>query len=260
MRGLERAANTASGEYAASTGRTHSRTSRAHAATSSWSAPGNRTRLAVASVREPPVYTGLGDMQPDIDAQLSNFFVENSVPEFSRVMRGYDPAQVNAHLEGVHADVRKHQENAQALQRELTEAHRQLQEMEQPTYSGVGKRVEQLLRLAEEQAKMRTTAEREVAQMRASSKRDRDEILTTAKRQADEMRSQAQRAFEDSEAARAQQEAEHEMNLAARREEAERQETERLAKAQEATQKMVSEAEQRAAVAEDRASKASLQA
>jgi len=54
-------------------------------------------------------------MQPDIDAQLSNFFVENSVPDFSRVMRGYDPTQVNTHLEGLHADVRKHQENAQAL-------------------------------------------------------------------------------------------------------------------------------------------------
>jgi len=91
-------------------------------------------------------------MQPDIDAQLSNFFVENSIPEFSRVMRGYDPQQVNAHLERLDAEVRKHQENAQALQRELTDAHRQIQEQERPTYSGLGSRIEQLLRLAEEQA------------------------------------------------------------------------------------------------------------
>ena len=35
-------------------------------------------------------------------------------------------------------EVRKHQENAQALQRELADAHRQLQEQERPTYSGLG--------------------------------------------------------------------------------------------------------------------------
>ncbi len=91
-------------------------------------------------------------MQPDIDAQLSNFFVENSIPEFSRVMRGYDPTQVNTALERLDSEVRKHQENAQALQRELADAHRQLQEQERPTYSGLGSRIEQLLRLAEEQA------------------------------------------------------------------------------------------------------------
>jgi len=91
-------------------------------------------------------------MQPDIDAQLSSFFVDESVPDFSRVMRGYDPAQVNQHLEQLSAEVRKHHEHAQALQSELTEAHRQMKEQERPTYSGLGSRIEQLLRLAEEQA------------------------------------------------------------------------------------------------------------
>jgi len=74
------------------------------------------------------------------------------------------------------------------------------------------------------------------------------------------MRSQAQRILEESEAQRAQSEAEFEIALAARREEAERQEAERLAAAQSATQKLVSEAEQRASTAEQRAAKASAQA
>jgi len=55
------------------------------------------------------------------------------------------------------------------------------------------------------------------------------------------MRSQAQRILEESEAQRAQAEAEFEIQLAARREEAERQEAERLSAAQAATQKLVSE-------------------
>ena len=95
-------------------------------------------------------------------------------------------------------------------------------------------------------AKLRTTTEREVAQLKASVKRQRDEILITSKRHADEMRSQAQRILEESEAQRAQAEAEFEIQLASHWEEAERQEAERLAAAQAATQKLVTEAEQRA--------------
>ena len=91
-------------------------------------------------------------MQPDIDAQLSNFFEDAPLPDFARVMRGYDPHQVNEHLKLKESEVRKHQENAQALQQELADAHRQMQEIEQPTLSGLGSRIEQLFRLAEEQA------------------------------------------------------------------------------------------------------------
>ncbi|GAB3983405.1 hypothetical protein GCM10029978_090000 [Actinoallomurus acanthiterrae] len=108
-------------------------------------------------------------------------------------------------------------------------------------------------------AKLRTTTEREVAQLRASTKRERDEILITAKRYADEMRAQAQRILEESEAQRARAEAEFEIQLAARREEAERQDAERHAAAVSATQRLVAEAELRAALAEQRAIKATEQ-
>ena len=90
-------------------------------------------------------------MQPEIDAQLSNFFEETTPREFARVMRGYDPHQVNEHLKQVDNELRQHRDQVQALHRELADAHRQIQEQERPTYSGLGSRIEQLLRLAEEQ-------------------------------------------------------------------------------------------------------------
>ena len=37
-------------------------------------------------------------MQPEIDAQLSNFFEETTPREFARVMRGYDPHQVDEYF------------------------------------------------------------------------------------------------------------------------------------------------------------------
>ena len=109
-------------------------------------------------------------------------------------------------------------------------------------------------------AQVRSAAEREAAQLKASATRERDTILTTSKRQADEMRGRAQRTLEDSEAQRAQADAKFDIALASRREEAARQEAERLASAQAVTQRLVSEAEQRAAVAEQRTAKASAQA
>jgi hypothetical protein len=74
------------------------------------------------------------------------------------------------------------------------------------------------------------------------------------------MRSQAQRILEESEAQRVQADVELETWLASRREEAERREAERLAAAQAALRKLVTEAEQRAAPAEQQAATANAQA
>src|SRR5215469_6057601 len=127
-------------------------------------------------------------MQPDIDAQLSSsFFVD--VPDFSRVMRGYDPQQVTSHLEKLDSEVRKHQENAQALQQELAEAHRQIQEQERPTYSGLGSRIEQLLRLAEEQAtEIVEEARAESNELSAAAKVAAAEARASAENEAAELR------------------------------------------------------------------------
>src|SRR5260370_39762076 len=91
-------------------------------------------------------------MQPEIDAQLSNFFEDAPARDFAKVMRGYDQHQVDEYLKQNDVEMRQAREQAQAFQQELNEAHRQLREQERPTYAGLGSRIEQLLRLAEEQA------------------------------------------------------------------------------------------------------------
>ena len=72
-------------------------------------------------------------MQSDIDAQLTNSFEEAPTRDFVTVMRGYDRQQVDEHIRQIEAEVRQHREQAQAMQRELSEAHRQIQEQERPS-------------------------------------------------------------------------------------------------------------------------------
>ena len=91
-------------------------------------------------------------MQSDIDAQLASFPGEASPRDFMTAMRGYDRRRVDEYIRQVEAEGWQHREQAQAMQRELSEARRQLGEQERPTYSGLGTRIEQLLRRAEEQA------------------------------------------------------------------------------------------------------------
>ena len=87
-------------------------------------------------------------MQSDIDAQLTNFFEEAPPREFATVMRGYDRHQVDEHIRQIETEVRTHRDQTTTLKRELSEAHRQIQEQERPTYSGLGARIEQLLQPA----------------------------------------------------------------------------------------------------------------
>ena len=155
-------------------------------------------------------------MQSDIDAQLTSFFEETPPRDFAKVMRGYDPHQVDEHIRQITNEVRRHQEDALAARRELSDAHRQIQEQERPTYSGLGARIEQLLRLAEEQAtelvqaarseaneikaaakvdgaELRAGAENEAAELRANAKRETDDMRSAAEREADSIRTTARR-------------------------------------------------------------------
>ena len=155
-------------------------------------------------------------MQPEIDAQLSNFFEETTPREFARVMRGYDPHQVDEYFKQLDGEVRQHREQVQALQQELSDAHRQIREQERPTYAGLGSRIEQLLRLAEEQAteiaqearsaanelnaaakvdaaEVRAAAENEAGELRANAKRETDELRASAEREADAIKTGARR-------------------------------------------------------------------
>src|ERR1700734_2558529 len=91
-------------------------------------------------------------MQPDIDAPPTNLFGEAPPREFLTVMRGYDRNQVDEHIRQIEAEVRQGREQAPAGPRGLSGARRQFFEKERPAYTGLGVRIEQLLRLAEEQA------------------------------------------------------------------------------------------------------------
>ena len=65
-------------------------------------------------------------MQSDIDAQLSNFFEDTPPREFDVVLRGYDRHQVEEHIKQLDNEVRQSREQTGAMQRELSDAHRQL--------------------------------------------------------------------------------------------------------------------------------------
>src|SRR5216684_4949860 len=155
-------------------------------------------------------------MQSDIDAQLTSFFEETPPRDFAKVMRGYDPHQVDEHIRQLANEVRRHQEDAIGARRDLQDATRQIQEQERPTYSGLGSRIEQLLRLAEEQAteilqearsaanefnatakveaaELRAAAENEAAELRANAKRETDDLRGSAEREADGIRTSARR-------------------------------------------------------------------
>src|SRR5258708_40098843 len=136
-------------------------------------------------------------MQPDINAQLGTFFDDDTPhPPFSQKMRGYDQDEVEAHLRALDSKIRAVRENEQALKQELAFAHRQMQEQERPTYSGLGSRVEQLLRLAGEQRdeilqEARTeaspgpaSAKAEAAEPRAGGEQGTAEPRGNAKREA----------------------------------------------------------------------------
>src|SRR5215467_1735596 len=131
-------------------------------------------------------------MQPEIDAQLSNFFEDAPARDFAKVMRGYDQHQVDEYLKQSDLEMRQHREQVQALQQELTEAHRQLREQERPTYAGLGSRIEQLLRLAEEQATEIVGEARSAAnELQAAAKVDAAELRAGAENEAAELRAMA---------------------------------------------------------------------
>ena len=129
---------------------------------------------------------------------------------FQTRISGYDKTQVDERvtaLEGALRDARARVEELDAramkLAGEVSEAHRQLREVERPSYSGLGARIEQLLRLAEEQAsdviaaatkdadESLAQARVEAAQMRAAAQTESAEMTASAQRESTEVRSNA---------------------------------------------------------------------
>lgn len=135
---------------------------------------------------------------------------------FDVALRGYDRRQVDdylAQLESELATLRHERESAgdrvgmleqrlEQLQVELQTAQRQVTEFE-PSYAGLGARVENILRLAEEEAKslradalangdrVRAKAEEDARRMRADGEREAREVVGAADREAGQRRAAA---------------------------------------------------------------------
>ena len=84
---------------------------------------------------------------------------EGSSEEFAITMRGYDRTQVDQRIKALSrqlGDARREvaslDQRAMTLAGELADAQRRLREADKPTYAGLGSRIEQLLRSAEEQS------------------------------------------------------------------------------------------------------------
>src|SRR5919206_565414 len=109
----------------------------------------------------------------------------------------------NPALRDARARVEEVDARAMKLAGEVAEAHRQLREVERPSYSGLGARIEQLLRLAEEQAsdviaaatkdadESLAQARVEAAQLRAAAQTESAEMTATAQRESAEVRQSA---------------------------------------------------------------------
>ena len=127
--------------------------------------------------------------------------------EFAITMRGYDRAQVDQRIESLSRSLKEARrevasldQRAMTLAGELAEARQSLRESGKPTYSGLGSRIEQLLRSAEEQSASvmaKATSEADALTARASANAGRvteqaskeaATLLADARREAEETR------------------------------------------------------------------------
>jgi hypothetical protein len=116
-------------------------------------------------------------------------------------LRGYDRAQVEQVIREkesltnkLKAEKAQLDQQVRKLREKYAEASTKLREAEQPTYTGLGARIEHLLRLAEEQAgELVGQAEGEASELRAEAKVDAAELRSAAENDAEEMRASAKR-------------------------------------------------------------------
>ena len=135
-----------------------------------------------------------------------SIFDSNPTGGFTQVMRGFDRVQVEQHVRQLEAALAQQRTRTKELDKQivrlrqdLAEATTSLREVDQPSYSGLGARIEHLLRLAEEQAselvgqaeaearEARAVAQVDASEMRGAAENDAEELRSSAKRQADEV-------------------------------------------------------------------------
>src|SRR5690606_21015974 len=148
-------------------------------------------------------------------SSLTFFENANSQPDFTVVLRGYDRPQVDDFVQRLNAALaqseaaraeaeqrlaeaqRRARQAEQALtqaQQKLTDQSKQLEESSRPTLSGLGTRVEQILRLAEEQAnEHRSESKREAEGIISAARLEAREITDKARAEAAAMKANAER-------------------------------------------------------------------
>src|ERR671911_1512983 len=129
-------------------------------------------------------------------------------PDFTIVLRGYERTQVDMFIERLHARIDELTDTASRaktgttdardrineLERKVAEQGKALAERAQPTLSGLGSRVEQLLRLADEQAnEHRGESKREAEKLIAAAHLESKEVVEKARAVATAVKTAAER-------------------------------------------------------------------
>jgi cell division septum initiation protein DivIVA len=121
--------------------------------------------------------------------------------QFEIVRRGYEPQQVDRRISTLARELQAARQRTAELERRVEELHLQGDEPtrpDAPAFAGVGARIEQILALADDEAKeLRGRAVAETEQHRALSEQAAEKVRAEAERYAQERRSEA-----DAEAAR----------------------------------------------------------
>ena len=150
--------------------------------------------------------------QPQQPSSLA-FFDDHASNEFSVQLRGYDRGQVDGYVQRMTAALtqaeqaraeaeqrmnesqrrlRQAEQRLSSVEQKLTDTNKQLEENSRPTLSGLGTRVEQILRLAEEQANdHRGEAKREAEGIVSAARLEAREITDKARAEAAAMKATA---------------------------------------------------------------------
>src|SRR4029450_2430734 len=129
-------------------------------------------------------------------------------PDFTIVLRGYERTQVDMFIERLQARIEEltnaatkaktgttdARDRINELERKVAEQAKHLDEAAKPTPSGLGPRVEQLLRLAEEQAhEHRDESKREAEKLIAAAHLESKEVVEKARAVATAVKTAAER-------------------------------------------------------------------
>lgn len=117
---------------------------------------------------------------------------------FDVAVRGYARSQVDAYIHDVQAALANSRRRTADLEAQLGELRAKLDEYENPTYSSLGARAAELLRVAEEEAgdilkRTREQARVEYDEVLDIARKQADEVVRTARRDAHHVQAEAQR-------------------------------------------------------------------